>query len=381
MRALVQRPYSDEFMSCILVRSCRAAQIPVNRLTKLLLGRKYAPGFFQMSHSSQLAAILDIPVERLLQEHSILPYCVAYYPKAAHKAALEGALQTGVKALRMGAVIQSVSDAVRLRRFCPQCVATELRLHGESYWHRAHNLPGVLVCTVHKVPLVVTQLPTTGRSNWRYDLPHDVKQYSPAISRVSAAAMQLAQRSAALLQRPFRKASDVTADTHRDALTATGVLSPGRVVNASRLAVWAQAHTRSVSTCVLNEKDQSLTWLQFLVRPGAMFAFPPLKHLLLETAIALTKDAQRWSVDHIPTGPAARTTSHIDEVCAAELRDLTRRGLASGGRLGVTRCLQQLGVWSRYRHDPAKYPKLRAAVNALRRSKAAERRRRRKWNV
>ena len=38
-------------------------------------------------------------------------------------------------------------------RYCPQCAVADLHECGAPYWHRAHQLPTVLVCPQHEIPL------------------------------------------------------------------------------------------------------------------------------------------------------------------------------------------------------------------------------------
>ena len=45
-------------------------------------------------------------------------------------------------------------------RFCDQCFEEDLQQYGEAYWHRMHQIPGVLVCLTHGTilrSLVLTQ--------------------------------------------------------------------------------------------------------------------------------------------------------------------------------------------------------------------------------
>ena len=48
-----------------------------------------------------------------------------------------------------------ISDKERngVLRFCPQCRVEEEQKYGEAYWHRQHQIPGMLACLKHKVPL------------------------------------------------------------------------------------------------------------------------------------------------------------------------------------------------------------------------------------
>jgi len=39
-------------------------------------------------------------------------------------------------------------------RYCPLCAAADIAKHGETYWHRRHQLPGCYYCTKHQVRLV-----------------------------------------------------------------------------------------------------------------------------------------------------------------------------------------------------------------------------------
>ncbi|MCC0179846.1 TniQ family protein [Waterburya agarophytonicola K14] len=49
-----------------------------------------------------------------------------------------------------------ISDKERNRvlKFCPQCRAEDEQKYGEAYWHRQHQIPGMLVCLKHKLPLL-----------------------------------------------------------------------------------------------------------------------------------------------------------------------------------------------------------------------------------
>jgi len=39
-------------------------------------------------------------------------------------------------------------------RFCPMCVCEDENVYGEAYWHRVHQVPGVVYCTKHKIRLM-----------------------------------------------------------------------------------------------------------------------------------------------------------------------------------------------------------------------------------
>ncbi len=48
-------------------------------------------------------------------------------------------------------------------RYCPDCIKQDMLLYGEPYWHRVHQCPGVFVCPEHKILLVKTSIPASGK--------------------------------------------------------------------------------------------------------------------------------------------------------------------------------------------------------------------------
>ena len=38
-------------------------------------------------------------------------------------------------------------------RFCPECIKEDIKHNREAYWHRIHQVPKVLICPEHKIPI------------------------------------------------------------------------------------------------------------------------------------------------------------------------------------------------------------------------------------
>ncbi|MDJ0577721.1 MAG: TniQ family protein [Xenococcaceae cyanobacterium MO_234.B1] len=53
-----------------------------------------------------------------------------------------------------------ISDKERneVLKFCPKCCAEDTRKYGEAYWHRQHQIPGMLVCLKHKISLLDSEI-------------------------------------------------------------------------------------------------------------------------------------------------------------------------------------------------------------------------------
>ncbi len=50
-------------------------------------------------------------------------------------------------------------------KFCPSCADEDRKKWGETYWHRIHNVPRVLVCPRHHIPIESTRVNATYRSS------------------------------------------------------------------------------------------------------------------------------------------------------------------------------------------------------------------------
>lgn len=43
-------------------------------------------------------------------------------------------------------------------KFCPECVREEMKLHGETYWHRSHQIQGLRICHRHETWLYASDV-------------------------------------------------------------------------------------------------------------------------------------------------------------------------------------------------------------------------------
>lgn len=379
MKFLMQRPLPDEFVSSTWSRSCRAANLPITRLTQAVLQRKHAPGFFQAGHLAQLADIFCMPLKDLVQNHTVLPYAVAFYRAKPHAQAVQIVGRSGVEARALGAVTQTVSDAVFWRRFCPDCAKVDLRKYGLSYWHRSHNLPGVVVCTVHKRPLRTTKFPARGRRTWTGVLPHEVQDSSPAAPKVTQTLLDVANWSSLILERDYTTHLESSPEKYRSRLLETKALSAGRDVCSHTLITWAQRELRGELPWLLaNGRDRSLEWLPLMFRPGVGVDMAAIKHVIATKLLQLAKDAPRGFLDFSPTGLSARSVVKEDKAAALRLQHLAAECAQAGRKLGVQEALELIGVWAQYRHDRTRFEELHRAVRQLRRSSVAARRARRR---
>lgn len=374
MRHLLQRPFPDELLTSALLRTARRIDTPISVVMQQLVGRKWRPGYFQSGHLVEIGRAMGMEPMALLWHHSVFPYATAFMEANLHRKSLVTAMAEGTAARGIGATVQSVSDHVRYRRYCLRCAEEDRSRWGESYWHRSHHLPGVLLCLEHGTPLRETLLGTSGSSAWFDLLPHETRG-KRTTGTVNDFDRGLARRSIAVLHRAPTSASGRTPDWYRAALIERGMLSPHRQVSEPRLIAWAKHRLgRDPRAYGFSNREAKLEWLILMVRVGVHVPFVSLKHLVLETALDADGGGTAAILDHVPSGPSAANTKEADGRYAKRLVGLTSRYVDRQEIIKVAEALKQVNAWQAYRHSRNSFPKLRAAVLAHRQSLASARR-------
>lgn len=90
-------------------------------------------------------------LEMLIQNHTLFPLYATFWP-LARRVRVQAAMAGTAHNLKTLAGI----SAARIRppaflQFCPACAKEDDAQYGEPYWHRLHQVAGVLICPKHKV--------------------------------------------------------------------------------------------------------------------------------------------------------------------------------------------------------------------------------------
>lgn len=123
---------------------------------ELLFGRREvrANHRFQVGladFSARLPARPEFEPAKLALGHTLLPYEVAFRSLADRQRALLAVIDGPTDWLHAGlGLVASIVRGPRALRFCPECSAFDVEKHGELFWRRRHQLPGVLVCPAHR---------------------------------------------------------------------------------------------------------------------------------------------------------------------------------------------------------------------------------------
>ncbi len=266
-----------------------------------LVGRRFAVATFDLP--GQLDELVrDLPdvdrlpaIDELVDRATLLPFHVAFMAeqvRAGARAAMRGDA-AGLHA-RLGLSAFRVRAAGRLR-FCADCLNDMERTHGDPWWRRDHQLPGVPVCPVHEVMLQLSDVApgdvnrhtfiAATREVCRPDAPPALEGASgDDLTRLA----NLARLAAALLASPppSRGFEEIMAG-YRSRLADVGLMRSRRKVDHAALhRAFGERWGRTTELIAGMELagDPERSWLSALVRNGRRAAHP-LQHLMLTAVL------------------------------------------------------------------------------------------------
>jgi hypothetical protein len=364
------RLYPDELLSSGLVRFCRWYNLRFKVFAREVLHMpQLRASFLGICPLSRIAPLYNVSPEHLLWHHTTFPYATGFVSGESYKLARRAALNGGSGMAQLLAVMQNASFGISTRKICLKCVQDDLAQIGETYWHRAHNLPGVWMCAKHRCSLVLSQLPA-GALKTEYRLPIECATSALVKAWKSFGHLDLARRSVHLLN---RKESDGAIRTHVTYLALAGQngwLSSGKQVNAAALT---KAVTSLFSSEYLREACVPIAdrnpWPALGMRASTS-NFTTLKHLLLETALS-TRPSHDNVLNHSSPGPRGTADRDVDGFYAPLARQELIKALKMGEALTTEQFLRRVGALGPYRHRGPALPKLRRVVLEFRASPAS----------
>lgn len=93
-------------------------------------------------------------VDSIIDDHSLLPFYGPFLTPERlerERAYMDGRDLTGAPKRR--SLGFKLLRSPRRLRYCPTCARDDRKTYGECYWHRVHQIAGVVVCPVHGCPL------------------------------------------------------------------------------------------------------------------------------------------------------------------------------------------------------------------------------------
>lgn len=151
------QPYKGELLYSIVARvDIRSGNIFFRTTTRELFGNpRFIASVDPPCHIDYLVRNLpfynQLTKKDLIINHTLYPFYTAFLPAIRAKSVYKtmGKPYRGNIYIKTGITVSSV-HIFPFFQFCPDCCREDLLNHGEYYWHRIQNTPGVLICPDHK---------------------------------------------------------------------------------------------------------------------------------------------------------------------------------------------------------------------------------------
>jgi Tn7-like transposition protein D/TniQ len=172
-------PFRDELLYSACARFSVRVQYPNKKsILRELFGTKNCTATIELpSHLTKLVSALPpghlYTADQVIDDHTLLPLYSPFLPRGRVTQLRNGMAGLGGHVLhgRAGLMASRISTP-KWFRFCPACVTSDGKDFGETYWHRLHQLPGILTCPRHNVFLE--------DSRTRRDSARDALRFVPA---------------------------------------------------------------------------------------------------------------------------------------------------------------------------------------------------------
>ena len=223
--------------------------------------------------------------EEIITNHTLLPYYSSAIPEQrleTVKSRMLGQSSTEIHG-KLGTLTTEIKNFQYLR-YCPACLEEDTKFIGEPYWHRTHQLPGVLVCPFHGTPTLNSMIDKQAHRHLFYAsaIEHAKPNVRQKNIEVDDRLISIAKKSSFLLEK-YRNL--ITSTSYRSALQDRG-FNQGKYLNQDMFArafikYWSPGVLKSVGAMPDMSKKHWLRRISENNRNGSYF--PPLYHVLLQT--------------------------------------------------------------------------------------------------
>lgn len=374
--------YPDELLYSVVARYHRHTGSDHAKLTmaELFGNRNVLLTPFLVGHLRDLVGRLPagrgLSPERLAMTTTFYPYCVAYEPPQARQAMLD--VMTRRPTERRFATWDITANPLHFTmalRWCRVCATEATERYGEPYWRRAHQLPGVLVCPDHGVPLPTVTDPSLATAEHQRlvtapsaDEVWNGPQPAWAVDGGCVALLrEIARRSSRLLE---MTPPDNSTTKRLDALAGLGLTDASGRVNLRLLNAAYATMAHPIRPVLL--EAQGVGWLAALANPHGP-PVHPLHHILFGLLLDTLSRPRLGGADGITS---IRRPLGLGEPSACDQTrvDIEGSGAIAGHRPPpVWMTAASMGAQQRRtRHKPVDWPALDRDLAARIRKAAAD---------
>ena len=277
-----------------------------------------------------------------LFQQTLFPYFAAFHPAARWAEARESMLDQGQPHWSLGLMPSKVINVASFR-YCAECSAEDRTSVGHTHWRRTHLLPGVFVCSKHRVWLEISGIPTHPQIK-RHMFFTAEDEISPdslpdklGVSRASDLLVDIATRSAALLARRIPVPVQDLQAAYFSQLKARDLATHAGRLRIAKLRVALQLHFGDEVLAILGVEINETAdpwWLRILRKPRV--ASHTLYHVLMQQFLNLDIEQLAMPLPDFGRGPwrclnkaSDHFGFHVVTVCEVGLTSNDRRPIGT----------------------------------------------------
>ena len=311
-------PYEDEVLYSVLARyHVRSGNISYKATMRDLFG------------STSVTAVMDLPSnihnlvnnmplnsryteEYLIKNHTLFPFYSAFLPPERAEQVFQSMKGENGGSIYTRTGIMACSIVLnQYFKFCPTCTEEDKLQYGELYWHRVHQIPGVLVCPKHYVPLYNSLVPVRGYNKYQYKAASEENCVKPDIDVMYAddifeKLVRLTEDAQVLLNSDFEKRNiEWYKEQYLAKMTEMGFATVNGKVHRKRLIkefinYYGEEFLDMVQSSV--DVDNDSNWLMDMIRKKNKTAHP-IRHLLLSRFLGISlQDLFNKKMEYKPFG-------------------------------------------------------------------------------
>ncbi len=162
--------YPDELIYSVLARYYVHSGYPayIFCAEDVFVSRRVRPDveFLNVMKPEALKALCGkMSMEELIEKHTLFPYYARFLPWGRRNKAFMALCSMSGDYNNLLAIPKQKNGEYRYLRYCPLCAEEDRQLYGEAYWHRSHQLAGVLVCPKHGSKLFNSSAIISGKAS------------------------------------------------------------------------------------------------------------------------------------------------------------------------------------------------------------------------
>lgn len=117
------------------------------------------------THDALQMITREMPMEQVIEKHTMFPYYGRFLPLERKQKGLEALVSMDADSKCWLAIPKRKNLCARYLRYCPECVKQDRLQHGETYWHRVHQMTELEICPSHKCFLQNSNVIISGKAS------------------------------------------------------------------------------------------------------------------------------------------------------------------------------------------------------------------------